>query len=98
MVAVAEDGAIIAFEAKLRKWRQALHQAYRNLCFAHRSYVVLPEKTALIAARYEEEFLTRGVGLCYVNDDELVILREAIANEPLQPRISDRASLHVSRE
>ncbi len=49
VVAVAEDENLITFEAKLTDWRTALHQAYRNTCFAHASYVVLPKKTALTA-------------------------------------------------
>ncbi len=40
VVAVDEDGLVIAFEAKLTRWKKALQQAYRNTCFAHRSYVV----------------------------------------------------------
>ena len=38
---------LMAFEAKLKDWRYGLDQAYRNTCFAHKSYVVVPEATAL---------------------------------------------------
>src|SRR5438105_2952246 len=63
VVAVDEDESLIAFEAKLSDWKTALHQAYRNTCFAHSSYVVLPKKTALVAFRFVGEFEKRGVGL-----------------------------------
>jgi len=96
LVAVSGDGTVIAFEMKLTRWRSALQQAYRNLCFAHRSYVVLPREVALIAERYETEFVDRQVGLCYVDGDEIVVLREAFENQPLNPWLSNRAALYVS--
>ena len=37
VVAVDQDETLIAFEAKLTDWKTALHQAYRNTCFAHTS-------------------------------------------------------------
>jgi hypothetical protein len=53
LVVAAEDGNhLIAFEAKLQKWRDALQQAYRNLCFADSSYVILPRRTAMRAQLY----------------------------------------------
>jgi hypothetical protein len=85
VVAVAEDKSLIAFEAKLADWRTALHQAYRNTCFAHSSYVVLPKRTALAAFRFVGEFEKRGVGLCYVDDSALVVLRVSSHNEPIEP-------------
>ena len=36
IVAVASPDTLIAIEAKLKDWKYALHQAYRNTCFAHR--------------------------------------------------------------
>jgi hypothetical protein len=35
VVALRDGEHVIAFEAKLKDWRTALHQAYRNTCFAH---------------------------------------------------------------
>ena len=63
VVALSQDGEVFAFEAKLSKWRVALHQAFRNTCFSDRSYVVLPMETALRARQYEHEFDIRKVGL-----------------------------------
>src|SRR5437764_481965 len=43
VVAVSGTGQVVAFEAKLDRWKDAMHQAYRNTCFSHLSYVLLPE-------------------------------------------------------
>ena len=100
VIALAEDGRILAFEAKLTKWRDALHQAYRNTCFAHSSYVLLPKGVAISAQRYTSEFLQRGVGLCYFGGDEegYVVLVEAGDTQPLEPWLSSQAALEVGRE
>ncbi len=96
VIAVDDDGLVMAFEAKLTKWRAALQQAYRNTCFAHRSYVVLPKKTALLAYRHTDAFSRRLVGICYVEEDEVVILQDATESTPLQPWLSDRARTHAA--
>jgi hypothetical protein len=91
VVAVTDDDRIVAFEAKLTRWRQALHQAQRNRCFAHETYVLLPRGTALRAFRYREEFTKRHVGLCYLEDGELVVLQLAEANSPIEPWLTEQA-------
>lgn len=73
LVAVSEDGKVIAFEAKLKRWKTALHQAYKNKCFADLSYVVLPEDSALCASRYSGEFIRRGICLCFISYTDLVL-------------------------
>ena len=99
LVAVSDDGNVIAFEAKLNKWKIALQQAYRNRCFADLSYVILPEKQAFIASHYEYEFVKRGVGLCYIsNCNKVDIIYNAELSEPLQPWLRGRALLHVCKE
>lgn len=99
IIAIGNDGVLIAIEAKLEKWRDALHQAYRNTCFAHRSYVLLPEKTALIASKYLAEFVRRKVGLCYLLDGQIVIAYEPPMVDPIQPWLSkvaiDAISAHA---
>src|SRR4051794_35473675 len=60
IVAVAKAGVVIAVEVKLKDWKCALHQAYRNTCFAHRSFVLLPEAAALTARSFIAEFEKRG--------------------------------------
>ena len=95
VVGVAVDGEVIAFEAKLSRWRDALHQAYRNTCFAHRSYVLLPEDAAQRAAA-SGEFDRRGIGICYVSSDGVEVLQEAKRREPLQPWLTEAAAGYVS--
>lgn len=90
------DGKVVAFEAKLTRWREALHQAYRNRCFASWSYVVLPKETALNASAFAQEFHKRNVGLCYVEDTRLVVLHEAREDEPLQAWLAEMAHSHIT--
>jgi hypothetical protein len=96
VVVVADDDTVIAFEAKLTKWRKALQQAYRNTCFAHRSYIVVPENIAVAAFRFVWEFEVREVGICFIKDDKVVVLYEAPLVEPLQPWLSDEAKFFSS--
>src|ERR1700740_682568 len=93
-------GRIIAFEAKLTKWREALHQAYRNTCVAHHSYVLLPKGIRITPQKYPAEFLMRGVGLCYLGGDDegCVVLVEAEDTQPLEPWLSGQAALEAGRE
>jgi hypothetical protein len=82
---------LIAFEAKLIRWRDALHQAYRNTCFAHTSFVLLPRRTAMIAERYEAEFRRRNIGLCYLEKDEVVVVHSPETQTPIEPWLLDQA-------
>lgn len=92
LVALTTEGEVIAFEAKLSRWRVALHQAYRAQGFAHRSFVVLPEAAAALAIYFEEEFLRRRVGLLVVNGNGVRALIEAQASPPLLPWLNARAA------
>ncbi len=91
VIAFDRNGNLLAFEMKLDKWKQALHQAYRNSSFAHYSYVVVPLQTALRAAMQEHEFLRRGVGLCSVDGTRIRIEIHAIRVEPLRPWLTESA-------
>jgi len=96
VLALADGEVLIAFEAKLKDWRCALDQAYRNTCFAHKSYVVVPKATALTAFAYIAEFKRRGVGLCYVdNTGGLTVLEEPETSIPIEPWIATRAASHA---
>lgn len=96
VLALADGDLLIAFEAKLKDWRCALDQAYRNTCFAHKSYVVVPEATALTAFAYLAEFKRRGVGLCCVdNAGEIRVLEEPEVSTPIEPWIATQAAIHV---
>ncbi|MHB1799512.1 MAG: hypothetical protein ACYCUI_14630 [Vulcanimicrobiaceae bacterium] len=93
VIAITDDGRVLAFEAKLTRWREALHQAQRNRCFAHETYVVLPREAAQRAFRYREEFTKRHVGLCTLEDGKLVILHLAKANSPVEPWLTEQAGV-----
>jgi hypothetical protein len=96
VVALANGNIVIAFEAKLKNWRCALDQAYRNTCFAHKSYVLVPEVTALTAFAYLAEFKLRGVGLCYVDKAGIInVLEEPKICPPIEPWIALQAAIHV---
>lgn len=95
IVAVDKSDTIYAFEAKLSNWKMALHQAYRNSCFAHATYVVMPRDKAreVLFARYE--FERRSVGLCTIDDNGLTIYIHAREQKPLQPSLSESAFIAV---
>lgn len=91
IIAIDENKSIIAFEVKLWRWRHAMHQAYRNGCFANYSYVILPTYTAKIAVNHLVEFKKRSVGLCSATPGRIHVLIPAPEIEPIQPWLSVRA-------
>lgn len=95
IIGVSSEGKVIAFEAKLTKWKEALHQAYRNQCFANLSYVLLPETEINNASKYNLEFNRRGVGLCCLTELGISIVHDAHETVPLQPWLRDRAIDYV---
>lgn len=95
IVAYTADASVIAIEAKLRDWRGALHQAFRNRCFAHQSYVLLPKDIALRAHQYLAEFDRRRVGICYLDGEQIVVLHPAEGADPIEPWLSLRAKDHI---
>jgi len=97
IVGVSAKGEVIAVEAKLRDWREALHQAYRNTCFAIQSYVLLPLATARKAAAHSQEFDDLRVGICTIMAGHVVVLHPAPHhNEPLEPQLHDQALAFVA--
>lgn len=91
VVALNMDGHVLAFEAKLSRWKIALHQAYRNTCFAHYSFVVVPKGVAKRIFDYQHYFAMHSVGLCYINSrNELECLIEATYGVPIQPRLTQK--------
>lgn len=91
VIIVSADDKVIAIEAKLKKWKQALQQAYRNQCFADLSYVLLPITEVNKALKYDREFDKRGVGLCSVTENGIDIIYEAHESQPLQPWLKKKA-------
>lgn len=101
VVAVADaetdEATLIAVEAKLKDWKCALHQAYRNTCYAHRSFVLLPKAVALTAFRFLGEFERLGVGLCYIDAAGVVVLQDSPSTPPLEPWLASDAISEVTR-
>jgi hypothetical protein len=91
VLTVVEQSALIAFEAKLQRWRAALFQAYRNRAFASESYVILPWRAAEKAVRYRETFEQYGVGLCTVRNGEIRVLIAGSRESPIQGWLAQRA-------
>jgi hypothetical protein len=91
IIAKTEKNDIIAFEAKLNKWREALYQAYRNTCFSHYSYVLLPASVVKNALVFSSEFELRSIGICWVDNSIIHIAQDAKRNYPLQQWLSSRA-------
>ena len=91
-------GELFGFEAKLARWRSAVHQAYRNTAFTHFSYVVLPSPAAKNALRWRYEFERRGVGLCSVDLEEIVIEIPASKKTPFQPWLTNNAMEYIREE
>lgn len=98
VIALLDTTVVLALEAKLTRWRDALDQAYRNTCFAHRSLVVLPPRTAERARAYRAEFERRGIGLCTVSADSVVVLIEPGDVAPLLPHLTTRAIAKLDDE
>jgi predicted RecB family endonuclease len=89
-------GELFSFEAKLTRWRTAVHQAYRNTSFSHYSYVVLPAYAAKNALRSRHEFERRGIGLCSISDDGMTIEIPASKRTPLLPWLTDSAMEYIT--
>jgi len=82
---------LIAFEAKLKDWRKALRQAWRNTSFVNRAYVVLPRSHSAAALRQINEFAALGVGLCVVDHDGMEIAIESTPSDPVIPWLHNKA-------
>jgi hypothetical protein len=92
VVALSEEGHVIAFEAKLRDWREALHQAYRNTCFAAESYILMPPEAAHRAAAHVNDFVDRGIGICTIAKGAIRIIQPAPRRpDVLEPWLERRA-------
>ena len=97
---IAKDisGDLVAFEAKLTRWRKALQQAYRNSSFAHYSYVVLPETTRKsIMRRCVSEFSRRSIGLCFLGSSGIRVEIQALKRKPIQPWLTTTAIEYIHK-
>lgn len=91
-----KSDALVAFEAKLKDWKRAYMQAYRNSAYADRVYVLLPQSMAHRALRDREEFEFRGIGLCAFDGQHVRVIIEAIEQEPLLVWLRNRAHEHFN--
>ncbi|MES2643873.1 MAG: hypothetical protein V4850_30575 [Myxococcota bacterium] len=98
VIALLDSHIVLALEAKLTRWRIAVDQAYRNTCFAHRSFVVLPWKEALRASAHRAEFERRRIGLCGVRSDRIVVLIEPSEVHPVLPHLTTKAIARLDQE
>jgi hypothetical protein len=98
IIGANDDGDLFSFEAKLNRWKTAVHQAYRNTSFSHYSYVVLPANTAQHAIRRRHEFERRGIGLCAVDQNGLTIHIPAARKQPLRPWLTNTAIEYIREE
>lgn len=62
---------VIAVEAKLTRWRDALEQAVVYRRYADRVYVLLPAESAVVAVEHKDTFLAEGVGLLSYSSDRV---------------------------
>lgn len=92
---LTSDGEIISVEAKLRDWRYALHQAYRNTNFSDYSYVLLPEKVARIAAQYYIDFSRRSVGLLTISESGIESVLVPERSESLNLSLREKAATAI---
>lgn len=74
---------VIAVEAKLARWRQALAQARNYLSFSNRAYVALPSSRAQVS-KVIEECRSNGVGVISVQGD----LARIVLPAPQRPVLS----------
>jgi len=99
VLAAAEHGRhLLAFEAKLFKWREALQQAYRNSSFACSSFVVLPARIAIRVQCHADDFYCRNVGLCYISGGKITIVFEPRRQAALEPWLRNAALAALKRQ
>jgi len=98
VVASNDNGELFSFEAKLKRWKTAVHQAFRNTSFSHYSYVVLPADAVQQAIKRRHEFERRGVGLCAVDQHGLTVHITAMRKHPLQPWLTNTAIEYIKEE
>ena len=91
LLGITLESDLHAFEAKLSKWKSALHQAFKNSSFAHYVYVVMPERTSKAAIRAKLEFEKRGVGLIILGGKSPKIEIKPRRFDPLLPWITRTA-------
>jgi hypothetical protein len=93
------DVRLLAFEAKLADWRQALKQAYRYRYYADAAIVVLPLAASRVALCNRDMFRQLGVSLWTFNEDSRTITSRIAVKlpSPLNSRKRMEALLRIRR-
>lgn len=74
---------IVAIEAKLTRWREALSQAKNYLLFANSAYVALPADVILRNCKIAEGCAGEGIGLISVAQGDTRVLLESQRYSPV---------------
>ena len=72
-----EQSELIAIEAKLTKWREALDQAIDYKNYSDRSFVLLPHFCVNAAIAHKNEFTKVGVGLLSYSPNSVELIIDA---------------------
>jgi len=76
---------IIAVEAKLLRWRQAIRQAQSYRSFANESFVALPRNLVSRIKGIGEQCASEGVGLISVSPRSVIIHVRPQRHQPISP-------------
>jgi len=76
---------VVAVEAKLTRWKQAVKQAAEYQRFSNRSYVALPESTIAGSELVSKACMGSGVGLIAVRKRQLRVVVKPRRQEPRSP-------------
>jgi hypothetical protein len=79
------DAEVVAVEAKLYRWREAVDQATSYLRFANRSYVALPKEVVEGTDGLLPVCRARRLGVIAVSETSVEIVRMAPLHQPRSP-------------
>ena len=83
---VTKDLRVIAIEAKLTRWREAIGQAASNSVFANESYIAMPSSVFHKSGAVLSACRSAGVGALAVEPDKsIIVVLDAPAHEPQSP-------------
>ena len=83
--AVPKDLHVVAVEAKLSRWRDAILQAESYLQFANQSFVALPSILATNNDKLLRQCRERGVGVLGVEPESVHLISAARTSQPRSP-------------
>lgn len=82
---------LIAFELKLKDWKQAIKQAFRYKSFSNISYVVIPTVSINVAFKNVELFKKYNIGLAGFNSSkEFEILFKPTSETPYSSELNNK--------